>query len=103
MLEPATLNPIPDCIQLPPPPITVKDKLEFEISEILYKTTCISKKDYLTSLLYLCSCLLVYYEFCPWTKVSLSLWSIPSQNLLNSLTISQICMNLSSTGYHQGP
>src|SRR5882724_11194487 len=35
-------------------------------------------------------------------KYQLSLWSIPSQNMLNSLTISQICRNLSSTGYLQG-
>src|SRR5882724_4045447 len=35
-------------------------------------------------------------------KYQLSLWSIPSQNMLNSLTISQICTNLSSTGYLQG-
>jgi len=35
MLEPATPNPIPDCIQPPPPPITVDDELEFKISEIL--------------------------------------------------------------------
>ena len=35
MLEPATPNPIPDRIQPPPPPITVDDEPEFEISEIL--------------------------------------------------------------------
>src|SRR5882724_1288914 len=35
MLEPATPNPIPDCIQPPLPPIIVNDGLEFEISEIL--------------------------------------------------------------------
>src|SRR5882724_7326231 len=35
MLEPATLNLIPDCIQPPPLPITFNDELEFEISEIL--------------------------------------------------------------------
>src|SRR5882724_8720700 len=35
MLEPATLNLIPDCIQPPPPPITVYDEPEFEISKIL--------------------------------------------------------------------
>src|SRR5882724_10868822 len=35
MLEPATLNPIPDHVQTPPPPIIVDDELEFEISEIL--------------------------------------------------------------------
>ena len=35
MLEPGTLNPIPNCIQPPPPPITVDDEPEFEISEIL--------------------------------------------------------------------
>jgi len=35
MLEPATLNPIPDHVQPPPLPITVDDKLEFEISETL--------------------------------------------------------------------
>jgi len=29
MLEPATLNPIPDWIQPPPPPIIVDDELEF--------------------------------------------------------------------------
>jgi len=35
MLEPATPNLIPNHIQLPPLPITVDDKPEFEISEIL--------------------------------------------------------------------
>src|SRR6266481_4839054 len=35
MLEPAFLNPIPDHIQPPPPPILVKDEPEFEISKIL--------------------------------------------------------------------
>src|SRR5882672_6726089 len=35
MLEPATPNPIPDRIQPPPLPITVDDKPEFEIAEIL--------------------------------------------------------------------
>jgi len=35
MLEPATLNLIPDHIQPPPPPIIVDDELEFKISEIL--------------------------------------------------------------------
>ena len=35
MLEPATPNPIPDRVQPPPPPITVDDEPEFEISEIL--------------------------------------------------------------------
>src|SRR5882724_8199202 len=35
MLEPAIPNPIPDCIQPPPPPITVDDEPKFEISEIL--------------------------------------------------------------------
>jgi len=35
MLEPATLNLIPNCIQPPPPPIIVDDEPEFEISEIL--------------------------------------------------------------------
>src|SRR5882724_5728910 len=39
--------------------------------ESIYKTTCISKKDYLTSLLQLCSHLLVYYETCPQMKVLL--------------------------------
>ena len=73
------------------------------LRENIYKTTCICKKDYLTSFLYLCSCLLVYLKACLWTKVPLSLWSIPSQNMLNSLTVSQICMDLSLTGYPQGP
>ena len=35
MLEPATPNPIPDCVQPPPLPILVDDEPEFEISEIL--------------------------------------------------------------------
>jgi len=35
MLEPATLNLIPNCVQPPPLPIIVNDKPEFEISEIL--------------------------------------------------------------------
>src|SRR5467141_471993 len=35
VLGPATPNPIPDRIQPPPPPITVDDEPEFEISEIL--------------------------------------------------------------------
>src|SRR5882724_9778472 len=35
MLEPVTPNLIPDRIQPPPPPITVDDEPEFEISEIL--------------------------------------------------------------------
>jgi len=35
MLEPATPNLIPDCVQPPPLPITFNDKLEFEISKIL--------------------------------------------------------------------
>src|SRR5882724_3748869 len=35
MLEPATLNPIPNRVQAPPPPIVVDDEPEFEISEIL--------------------------------------------------------------------
>ena len=35
MLEPATPNPIPDCVQPPPLPILADDELEFEISEIL--------------------------------------------------------------------
>src|SRR5882724_11686009 len=35
MLEPATPNLIPDCIQPPHPPIVVDDELEFKISEIL--------------------------------------------------------------------
>src|SRR5882724_13609886 len=38
-----------------------------------------------------------------WTKVSLSPWSITSRDELNSLTISQILMNLSLTGSPQGP
>jgi len=48
--------------------------------ESIYQTASISKKDYLTSLLHLCSHLLVYYETHPWMKVSLSLWSTPSLN-----------------------
>jgi len=35
MLEPVTPNPIPDCVQPPPLPITVDDEPKFEISEIL--------------------------------------------------------------------
>src|SRR5882724_1041419 len=35
MLEPATPNLIPDRIQPPPPPITVDEEPEFEISKIL--------------------------------------------------------------------
>ena len=35
MLEPATPNPIPDCVQPLPPPIIVDYEPEFEISEIL--------------------------------------------------------------------
>ena len=35
MLEPAFPNLIPERVQLPPPPITVDDEPEFEISEIL--------------------------------------------------------------------
>src|SRR5882724_3029500 len=35
MLEPATPNLIPNCIQPPPLPIIVDDKLEFKISKIL--------------------------------------------------------------------
>src|SRR5882724_3809013 len=46
------------------------------IRESIYKTTCVSKKIYLTSLLYLHSCLLAFYKTCPQMEVSLSLWSI---------------------------
>ena len=35
MLEPSILNYIANCIQPPPPPITINDELEYEISEIL--------------------------------------------------------------------
>ena len=35
MLEPSIPNSIPNCTQPPPPPITVDDELEYEISEIL--------------------------------------------------------------------
>ena len=35
MLEPSTPNSIPNCIQPPPPLITVDEELEYEISEIL--------------------------------------------------------------------
>src|SRR6266481_7672490 len=35
MLEPVFPNPIPDCVQPPPPPILVNDEPEFEISKIL--------------------------------------------------------------------
>ena len=35
MLEPATLNPIPDQVQPPPLPIIVDDEPEFKISKIL--------------------------------------------------------------------
>src|SRR5882724_3491286 len=50
MLEPATLNLIPDCVQLQPPPIIVDNELEFEISKILN-----SKIDNLH-----CACKLLY-------------------------------------------
>jgi len=61
------------------------------------------RKNHLNSFLYLCSRLLVYFKACLWTKVSLSPWSITSRDELNSLTISQILMDLSLTGYPQGP
>ena len=51
MLEPATPNPIPDRIQPPPPPITVDDEPEFEISEIL--DTKIDNRRHACKLLYL--------------------------------------------------
>ena len=35
MLEPSTLNSIPDCTQPPPPPVLIDGKAEYEISEIL--------------------------------------------------------------------
>ena len=35
MLEPATLNTIPNQVQPPPPPVFIDGKLEFEIAEIL--------------------------------------------------------------------
>ena len=35
MLEPSIPNYIPNCTQPPPPPITIDDELEYEISEIL--------------------------------------------------------------------
>ena len=35
MLEPTHGNTIPECGQLPPPPVEIDGKLEFEISEIL--------------------------------------------------------------------
>src|SRR5882724_13511143 len=38
--------------------------------ESKYKTTCISKKDHLTSLLHLCSHLLVYYKTHPKYKTT---------------------------------
>ncbi len=51
MLEPATLNPIPDRVQPPPPPIMVDDEPEFEISEIL--DTKVDKRCRACKLLYL--------------------------------------------------
>src|SRR5882724_4057521 len=44
------------------------------------------RKNHLTSFIYLCSCLLVYFKAHLQMKVSLSLWSITSQGELNSLT-----------------
>ena len=35
MLEPTTLNTIPDQVQLPPPPVFIDGEPEFEITEIL--------------------------------------------------------------------
>jgi len=61
------------------------------------------KRDYLTSFLYLHSRLLVYFKARLQMKVSLSPWSITSQEELNSLTISQILTDPSLTGYPQGP
>ena len=51
MLEPETPNPIPDQVQPPPPPITVNDEPEFEISEIL--DTKIDNRHCACKLLYL--------------------------------------------------
>ena len=35
MLEPATRNEIPNCVQSPPPPVEVQGDLEYEISEVI--------------------------------------------------------------------
>ena len=35
MLEPATLNEIPNHVQSPPPPVEVQGDLEYEISEVV--------------------------------------------------------------------
>ena len=35
MLEPATLNEIPNCVQSPPSPVKVQVELKYEISEVL--------------------------------------------------------------------
>jgi hypothetical protein len=35
MLEPSTLNSIPNCIQPPPSPVIIDEEPEYEISEIL--------------------------------------------------------------------
>src|SRR5882672_8135815 len=51
ILEPATPNPIPDRVQAPPPPITVNNEPEFEISEIL--DTKIDNRHHACKLLYL--------------------------------------------------
>ena len=48
MLEPATLNAIPDRVQPPPPPIFVDGEPEYEITEVLD-----SKMDNWRKLLYL--------------------------------------------------
>src|SRR5882724_4194870 len=45
----------------------------------------------------------VYFTTHLRTKVSVPLWSIPFQNTLNYLTVSQIHRNPSSTKYLQGP
>ena len=35
MLEPATPNEIPNCVQSPPPPVNVQGDLEYEIAEVI--------------------------------------------------------------------
>src|SRR5882724_3518760 len=89
-------------IQVSPDKVVVQNT-GVPLRENIYKTACICKKglSYLFSISMLTS--LVYFKTCLRMKVSLSLWSIPSQNVLNSLTISQIHMDLSLTGYPQGP
>src|SRR5882724_12848817 len=55
MLEPGTLNLIPNHVQPSPLPIIVDDELEFEISEILYSK--IDNQHHACKLLYLVHCM----------------------------------------------